>query len=206
MIVIGLTGGIGSGKSTAAAYLKSKGAFVIDADRVGHDIYKGGSEGWREVVETFGRGIVGPDGEIDRKKLGGAVFSDPAKLEWLNTITHPLIDTEIASRLEEHRRAGTEVVVVEAALLVEGGWKHLVDEVWLLTAPDEIAKGRVVRKSGRPAKQVEAILKAQLSDDERRRHADVVIDNSGSIAELGSKLDKLWERLERRNSPAVQKS
>ncbi len=202
MIVIGLTGGIGSGKSTAAAILREKGAYVIDADRVGHDIYKGGSEGWREVVGAFGEGIVGANGEIDRKKLGEIVFDGPAALERLNAITHPRIRAELSRRLDEQRQADRPIAVVEAALLVEGGWHNLVDEVWVLTVPDETAIERSIAR-GRSREQVQAILRSQISNEERKRHADAVIDNSGSFADLERRLDELWQALEGRTASAT---
>src|SRR5688500_2164818 len=117
MIVIGLTGGTGSGKSTAAALLEEKGAYKIDADRVGHEIYMAGCEGWREVVEAFGREIIGPDGEIDRRALGKAVFNSPAQLKRLNEITLPYIRAELIRHLDEQRRVGTAVAVIDGTRL-----------------------------------------------------------------------------------------
>ena len=125
--LIGLTGGIGSGKSTVAAILSELGASVIDADKVGHDVYLPGSEGFRLVREAFGDGVVGADGTIDRKALGARVFADPALLARLNAIVHPLIGAEIRRRIEAARAgAPTRPIVVEAAIMLEAGWSVAV--------------------------------------------------------------------------------
>jgi dephospho-CoA kinase len=195
MIIIGLTGGIGSGKSTAAALLEQKGARIIDADRVGHEIYKGGSEGWREVVEAFGPEVVGPDGEIDRRKLGQIVFNSPESLKRLNAITLPHMRAELSRKLEELRQAGTEVAVIDGTRLGAEGWHDLVDEVWLVTAPNEIARERVSVARNRSPEEVEAVLKSQLSNEERKKYAHEVIDNSGTLSDLEDRMEELWERL-----------
>lgn len=195
MIVIGLTGGMGSGKSTVAAMLREKGAQVIEADQVGHEVYRPDSEGFREVVEAFGQGVVGPDGAIDRSRLARIAFSDVEALRRLNAITHPRIKAALAQRLEELRRAGTTVAVVEAALLIEAGWAELVDQVWLTVVSEELAVERVMAGSGLSRPQVEARLRAQLGDEERRKYAQVVIDNSGILEELWRRVDELWSLL-----------
>lgn len=197
MKTVGLTGGIGSGKSTASRILRELGAHVIDADRVGHDVYRPGSEGWRQVVQSFGSDVVGADGAIDRKRLGALVFADRSRLEQLNAIVHPLIRAEIQKRIEERRRAGaTAPVVVEAAVLIEAKWFTLVDEVWLIVADREAVHARIAVQRGLDRAAVEARIRAQLSDEERRRHATVVIDNGGDESALRAQLVRLWrERL-----------
>jgi len=196
MKTIGLTGGIGSGKSTAAQILEELGAALIDADRVGHDVYAPGTEGWKRVAEAFGPDIVASDGSIDRKKLGAIVFADPAALKRLTAIVHPLIAQEVATRIERLRTAGThKVIVVEAAVLIEANWQSLVDEVWLVAAGKSAIVERLQAQRGVTAADIEARMAAQLSDDERRRHADLVIENGGSIDELRSKLREAWTRL-----------
>jgi dephospho-CoA kinase len=131
MKVIGLTGGIGSGKSTVTQLLSELGASVLDADTVGHQCYQPGTETWKDVVDAFGEEIVSPDGSIDRKKLGAIVFGDPEALNRLNRIMHPRMYDMMAAQIEEYRQGGVEVVVLEAAILFEGGWAPLADEIWV---------------------------------------------------------------------------
>ena len=137
MMVIGLTGSIGTGKSEAARQLEALGASIISADQVGHEAYTPNTEAWEQVVAAFGDDILQDDGEIDRRKLGAVVFSDPGQLEKLNQIMHPRMARMVADKIEELRDQGTEVVVVEAALLFEAGWDSLVEEVWVTDAPEQ---------------------------------------------------------------------
>jgi dephospho-CoA kinase len=196
--VIGLTGGIGSGKSTVAALLAERGAYVIDADRVGHDVYRPGSEGFRRVVEAFGSGVVAPDGGIDRRALGALVFADPAALARLNAIVHPLIAAEIAARLGAARAsAGAAPIVIEAAVLLEAGWRALVDRVWVVSAGRETAVRRVMAARGLAREEVERRIDAQLSEPERRQAADLVIDNDGTLDALRVAVERAWRTLGR---------
>ncbi len=134
MKVIGLTGGIGSGKSTVSRFLGEMGAVVLDADKVGHQAYQPGTETWKELVAAFGEDIVAPDSTIDRRKLGAIVFADPEALARLNRIVHPRMFDMMKAQIEEYRGQGTEVVVLEAAILLEANWTPLVDEVWVTVA------------------------------------------------------------------------
>ncbi|MDP2930927.1 MAG: dephospho-CoA kinase, partial [Chloroflexota bacterium] len=131
MKVIGLTGGIGTGKSTVSKFLVELGALVVDADKVGHEVFKPGTEAWREVVAAFGKKVLAANGDIDREKLGDIVFNTPESLARLNRIMHPRIKDAIEAQLEEYRRQGTKVVVIEAPLLIEAEWAPSVDEVWV---------------------------------------------------------------------------
>ncbi|MFQ5879006.1 MAG: dephospho-CoA kinase [Dehalococcoidia bacterium] len=195
MITIGLTGGIGSGKSTVAAMLREKGAAVIDADRVGHEVYRPGSDGWQEVVATFGQEVVATDGEIDRRRLAHIVFNDPEALRRLNAITHPRIKAMLAQRLEELRATGTQLAVVEAALLIEAGWLELVGEVWLTVVSDEVAIERLTVGGTLSRQQVESRMRSQLTNEERRQYAHVVIDNSSSLADVQRRVEELWAQV-----------
>ncbi len=193
MKVIGLTGGIGTGKSAAAKILAGLGAVVIDADRVGHDVYKPGTEGWSRVVSAFGGDIVAADGTIDRKRLGAIVFSDAARLAELNRLVHPLIARAVGAEIASRRQAGqTQPIVVEAAVLIEANWRSLVDEVWVVVADPERIVERVMAQRGLARQAIEARMKAQLTDAERRAHADIVVDNSGTVEELQHQLQVLW--------------
>lgn len=191
MRVVGLIGGIGSGKSEASKLLASMGAEVIDADRVGHAIYEPGTKGFEGVVGAFGDEVVGDDGKVDRKKLGARVFSEPGQLERLNAIVHPLIREEIERRLEELRAAGAAFTVVEAAILLEAGWRPIVDEVWVVTASPETIRARLAENRGLTREEVDARVAKQMPDSERRAAADVVISNDGAREDLRARLEEL---------------
>jgi len=191
--IIGLTGGIGAGKSMAAAFLTELGARVIDADRIGHEVYRPGSEGFARVVETFGPGVVGADGAIDRRALGALVFADPAARARLNALVHPLIAAEVGRRIAAARAEGFDgPLVVEAAVLLEAGWRPLVDRLWVVSTQREHA---ILAARDLTREEVERRLDAQMSDAERRRHADLVIENDGSPAALRAAVEAAWRTL-----------
>ena len=192
MLTIGLTGGIGTGKSEVTRLLEALGASVIYADRIGHEAYKHPSPIWQEVVSAFGKGILGSDGEIDRKKLGSLVFSDPGAMEKLNAIMHPKMAEIIDDKISHFRNAGAEMVVVEAALLLEAGWDAMVDEVWLVHAPKEAIVERLKIRSHLSEGEVEDRMRSQLSYEESSRRAQVVIHNTGDLSELHSKVKSAW--------------
>ncbi len=195
MRVIGLTGGIGSGKSVVSQELQELGAVLIDADSVGHEAYQPGTETWREVVAAFGEQVLAPDESIDRKKLGGIVFGSPESLVRLNQIMYPRMHQMMGDRIEEYRRQGVGVVVLEAAILLEAGWDRLVDEVWVTVASEPAVVQRVRQRTGLPEEQIRSRIRSQLSGEERAKHADVVINNDGSLEELRDRVKELWERL-----------
>lgn len=199
MKVIGLTGGIGSGKSTVSRFLSELGAVVLDADKVGHEAYQPGTETWKEVVAVFGQDIIGADESIDRKKLGAIVFGDPAALERLNKIMHPRMYDLMAARIEEYRRQGVKVVVLEAAILLEAGWTPLVDEIWVTVASEPTVVRRVRERTDLPQEQIRSRIRSQLSNQERKKQASVVISNDGDLHELREKVEELWEGLQYSN-------
>jgi len=194
MRTIGLIGAIGAGKSVVRAALSDLGAAVIDADRVGHAIYEPGTPGFGAVVGAFGTGIVDAAGRIDRPTLGALVFSDAAKLARLNAIVHPLIRAEIERQLDEIRLEGrAPAAIVEAAILIEAGWNTLVDEIWLVVARRQHVLERLASSRGLSTAQVDARLARQSTDAERRRFADVVIENDGSLDDLRQRVRALWQ-------------
>jgi len=195
MKVIGLTGGIGSGKSTVSQFLAELGAVIIDADKVGHEAYKPDTEVWREVVAAFGRQVLTPNGDIDRKKLGEIVFDNPEALSRLNQIMHPRMYDMVKAQLEEYRQQGVDVVVLEAPLLIEAGWTSLVDEVWVTVASESTVLRRLEECSGLSKQEALARIRSQLSSDERVKHADVVINTDCSLAEVKTKVKELWQKL-----------
>jgi len=194
--VIGLTGGIASGKSTVAARLAELGAAIIDADRIGHDILAPDGPAYRPVVEAFGPDILAPDGAIDRRKLGARVFADPARLERLNGISHPLMARRMAEEIAALRARlpaqRPPLIVLDAAILLEAGWDRLCDAVWTVEAPPATALARLVARNGLTEEQARLRLDAQWSNAERARRAQRVIANSGTLDSLRDAVTLLW--------------
>jgi len=195
MKVIGLTGGIGSGKSTVSQFLAELGAVILDADKIGHEAFKPDTEAWREVVAAFGTQVLTTSGEIDRRKLGEMVFGKPELLSRLNRIMHPRMYEIVKAQLDEYRRWGVGVVVLEAPLLIEAGWASLVDEVWVTVAPEATVLKRIMERTGLSREEALARIRSQLSSEERAKHADVIIDTDCQLDELKAKVEKLWRRL-----------
>jgi len=195
VIIVGITGGIASGKSTLSQMLSAKGAAVIDADRIGHELFRPNTDAWREVVAAFGPGIHDNDGEIDRASLADLVFSDPAALDRLNSIMHHRIRRVVESKIEAFRAQGFTVVVVEAALLIEAGWTDLVDQVWVVAAPEAEVVHRLCSQKGFTEEQAAARIRSQMSPAERANHADVVVENNSSVDALGERVERLWRGL-----------
>mgnify|MGYP002789031692 CR=1 FL=1 len=191
--IIGLTGGIGSGKSTVARILAGLGAHIVNADTVGHEVYAPGTPGWDAVTARFGRDIVAADGSIDRRRLGALVFADPAALADLNAIVHPLIGAEIGRRVQAWRDSGSPLpLVLEAALLVEAGWTGFVDQVWVVRAAEGAVVERVRRDRGMAEADTRARIRTQLDSERRSAAADVVIDNDGTLAALEARVRDAW--------------
>jgi len=200
MLTIGLTGGIGSGKSTAAKILAEFGAPIIDADRVAHTTYAPGGAAYDAVIAAFGAEIVAVDRTIDRKKLGAIVFGNPDRLNKLTSIVWPATFKSIRAQLDGLRASGEKMpVVVEAAILIEASWQPLCDEIWLVRASRLAVIDRIERQRGLKPAETEARIRAQLSDDERAKHASLVIDNDGSLDALREVLKRVWSDAVRRN-------
>ncbi|HET7158825.1 MAG TPA: dephospho-CoA kinase [Burkholderiales bacterium] len=194
--VICLTGGLASGKSTAARFLKEQGAHVIDADVLGHRTYEPGSPAHAQVVEAFGADVLAADGTIDRRVLGGLVFGTPAKLKKLTDIAWPAIRVLAEKEIAAVRAAGhTRVIVLEAAVLFEAGWQDLGDEVWAIVVEREVAIARAMQRDAIPRPVVERRLDTQLSNMERIARAHVVIDNNGTPEEMLAQVRAHWERI-----------
>ena len=165
---------------------------MIDADRAGHESYRRQSPVWQEIVSTFGEEILQPAGEVDRKRLGDIVFRDPAAREKLDSIVHPRISEIIQGEIGHLRQQGTEVVVVEAALLIEAGWAFLVDEVWVIYSPQEKVAERLRRRNNLSHEDIMSRIRSQLPFEERARYAHVVLQNVGSMDELRDEVETLW--------------
>jgi dephospho-CoA kinase len=199
MRVIGLTGGIAAGKSTISQALVDHGAVVIDADKVGHEAYQPGTDTYQALVAHFGNEIVAESGEIDRRKLGGIVFGDPHKRIELQEIVWPRMKEMMRARLAQLRADGVRVAVIEAAVLIEASWTDIVDEVWVVQVPEEVALARLMARNGLSAEDGRARIRAQLTNAERAAHAGVVIDNSGTVEDARARVDAEWEQLEVRS-------
>ena len=195
-MIIGLTGGIASGKSTVTQLLAKLGAHVIDADKLGHNAYVSGSDAFNLVVSAFGSDTVGSDGEIDRKVLGSKVFDTPESLKKLTDIVWPAIKKMATQEIQSVKNQRPEqVIVLEAAVLFEAGWEDIVDEVWSTIVDRELAIERASNRDGTDRSQVEARIDAQISNEERSDKADRLIDNSGSETDLQTQVKQIWKAL-----------
>ncbi len=192
MRVIGLTGGIGAGKSEAARVLAGLGAVIIDADAEGHRAYEKGTIGWRRIVEIFSSDLLDDEGEVDRGRLGDLVFASPQALAWLNAAIHPLIRQRISRAISDHRGAGRDVAVVDAALLYQAGWDDLTDEVWAVSSPPAAVVERLKRRGLSPD-DIRRRLETQGQTELVLARADALIDNSGTLEDLSERVRRLWE-------------
>lgn len=198
LLVIGLTGGIASGKSTVSRVLKELGAPVIDADLVAKEVIRPGTEAWRELVEAFGEDILNEDGTIDRRRLGDKVFADPEAVRRLNEITHPRILEAIGRRLEEYARLGEDAppgVVIDAPLLIEAGMVDMVDEVWLVVVDQKTQIQRLMARDHFGVEQALNRINAQIPLEKKKRYADVIIDNTGSMRWTRAQVVREWKRV-----------
>ena len=191
--VIGLTGGIASGKSTAARHLETRGALMIDADKLGHRAYEPDTDAFRKVVEAFGDDIVGDDGQINRRALGGKVFGNPGELDRLTGIVWPEIRKMALAEIDAARTEGkTKAVVLEAAVLLEAGWQDIVDEVWVVYAEREQAIARAMARDGLDEAAVSARIDAQMTNEQRIKQGDVAFENATTAEALCERLDERW--------------
>lgn len=196
-MVIGLTGGIASGKSTVSRILRELGAEVIDADLVAREVMRPGTEAWRELVNHFGPQILDADGSINRRRLGRLVFTDPAALAALNEITHPCITRRIQEQVARARQEG-RVVVVDAPLLIEAGMHRMVDEVWLVVVEPGVQVERVMRRDNLTYQEALSRLRSQMPLEEKKMFAHHVIDNSGPVQATRARVVELWNSALRR--------
>ncbi|MCH8029936.1 MAG: dephospho-CoA kinase [Candidatus Dadabacteria bacterium] len=196
MKVIGLTGSLGAGKSTVARMFGVLGASVIDADQVARAVVAPRLPAWEDIIEEFGEEVLNCDSTLNRKKLAEIVFADPEKRERLNSITHPRIIEEITNMVERHRAEGTEVLLIEAALIAEkGGMGGLISALIVVTADEESQINRVMIDRRLSREEALLRLRAQMSGEEKAARATYVIDNSGSLQDTARQVQELWEEL-----------
>ena len=194
MFVIGLTGRIGSGKTEASKILEAFGAKTINADIFGHYIYKKNTKAWKKIVEEFGKTILDKDGNIVRSKLAKRVFSSKSELEKLNHICHPEIKNLVIKKLNQFRLDEINIVVVEAAILIEANWKDIVDEVWSIESKTSIIFNRVEKRDNINQSAIQSRIDSQIDNATRLKHSDIVITNNDTIEELKKNLSGIWER------------
>ncbi|MCB1154292.1 dephospho-CoA kinase [bacterium] len=194
-LILGLTGGIASGKSEVGRILTSLGAGVVDSDQVARDVVAPGSDGLEEIREKFGAGVLTPEGELDRTAMREIVFADPAKRKVLESITHPRIFLNVGQKLQQFREEGRPAGVVEAALLMETNAPYPFDAMIAVVAGAETQAERVRARNDWPEAQIQGALAAQLSDDERRERADYIIENFGNLDELDTQTRAVWDRI-----------
>src|SRR5262245_14057991 len=197
-LVIGLTGGIGSGKSTVAAMFGELGAELVDADQIARDVVRPGQPAYQEILAAFGRDILAADGTIDRKALGARVFADPTARRRLEALVHPRIGAESLRRIGQAGARGVPVVIYEASLLVESGLHKTMDGVIVVAASQAAQRARVAGRDGLSALELEQRIAAQLPTQEKVAVADWVIHNEGTLEDTRRQVEAVWREIERK--------
>ncbi len=191
-MVIGITGGVGCGKSTVMSIMREKyGYTLLEADKIGHMLMKPGQSVYNKIIEHFGDGILDKDSEIDRKKLGEIVFSDEKELEFLNSLIHPGVREYIENRIKN--ALPNENFLIEAALLIEAGYKDVCDEMWYIYADKEVRAKRLKESRGYSDEKIRDVMNNQLSEEEFRKNTNRVIDNNESIQNTTMQIKKIVE-------------
>lgn len=194
MKIIGLTGGIASGKTRVSNILKKLGAIILDADKIAREVVKKGQPAYQDIIAYFGKEILLGDGEIDRGKLATLVFNNPAAMDKLNHFTHPRIFEKIDKEIKTYKQiCKKDVIIIDAALLIETDLKNMVEEIWLVSVPEKIQKNRLMDRDKISSTEADKRIKAQMPLEEKISFADRVIDNSGNVEELTAQVKKIWE-------------
>lgn len=195
MQVIGITGGIATGKTTIAKYLYGLGAYIIDADEIGRIVVKKGTEGYNKIFDVFGSQYFFPDGELDRKKLGKLVFNNALELEKLNKITYPLIKRQIKRILSLLREEKQKIVIIDAAILIESGWYSMVDQVWLVVIDKTTQIQRLMERNHLSYREALSIINSQMDSKEKEKYSDRIIYNVGDEASVLNQIKVYWDEL-----------
>lgn len=197
MKVIGITGGVGSGKSRILSFMETEyGAVVCEADKTAWALQEPGQSSYEKIVDHFGTEILHDDGTINRKLLGAIVFSDPSELEVLNRITHPAVKAQVRAQIAEERAKGTALFVVEAALLLEDNYDEVCDELWYIYTDEQIRRVRLKESRGYSDEKIDAMILAQASEEMYRKGCQVVIDNSGTFEDTCLQIKEVVNRRE----------
>ena len=199
MFVIGLTGGIGTGKTEVTHVLRELGAVVIESDKVAHLSYRPGTDAYDEIIDQFGKEVLDDSGVIDRGKLGGLVFAGPDLRIQLEKIVWPAVRSWITERLIQEKERGTKIIVIEVPKLFEAGWDDLADAIWTVEAPSAGIAQRVNVRSNLSETETNARVQAQITRAERAERADLLIENSAELAHLRERITNLW-----RTNPEIQ--
>ncbi len=196
MKILGLTGNIASGKSLVASMLESHGAKVIDVDDIAKKIVEPGQPTWERIVDSFGKDILNQDDTINRKSLGDIIFNDDEKRKILNDLTHPVIIQTVRDKVEQYKKENVEVVIIEAALIVEkGGLKDLIEKLIVVTSDQDSQIDRLKSRNKLSMEEALSRINSQMPSSEKKKHGDYVIDNSGTIDETQKQVDQLWDEI-----------
>jgi len=195
MYIIGLTGGIASGKSTVSNILRQLGAYIIDADKLAREVVLPGEPGWKEVVEYFGHEILLPDKTINRKVLAEKIFSNSAAKKQLEEIIHPRIRAKVEAAMQQAALQGYDIVVLDVPLLLEVGWHDMADEVWVVFIDAETQLSRLMARDGLDRLQAIRRLNSQMALTEKRKFADIIINNNGSVDNTRQQLLAAWHQV-----------
>ena len=195
MRVVGLTGGIASGKSMVARMFVELGARLVDADLLARQVVEPGKPAWGAIADHFGEGVLNPDRTLNREKLAEVIFRDPDERRVLNAITHPRIGAEMLDLIQRFQREGAAVVLIDAALLLESPATNWIRPVVVVTAEEEVRAERIMERDGLSREQALARIRSQMREDERKTRADYVIDNSGTLEELKRRVEEVWIEL-----------
>lgn len=194
MYVIGLTGGIASGKSTVSGILSQLGAFILDADQIAHAVMEPGCPAWEDIVNTFGKAVLLADRTIDRRELGNIVFHDKSARNRLEEIMHPRIKQCIEDKIKEYARRDGKILVLDIPLLYEVGWQQLASEVWVVYVDSDTQLQRLMHRSGLSPDEAAVRIAAQMDLAAKARLADVVIDNNGDLQHTRGQVFDAWEK------------
>jgi dephospho-CoA kinase len=198
MLIVGLTGGVASGKTAVSQVLREEGAYIIDADEIARELVQPHKPAWNEIIRAFGEEILQEDRSVDRKELADKIFADPEQRKVLNQILHPRIKEEIARRAREIGQKNPEaIVVIDAPLLVELGMHHKVDRLIVVTSTQTQQMERLKKRDGRSPEEALKLLSSQMPVEEKEKLADFVVRNEGSLEEMKKRAKEVFKELKR---------